>query len=362
MKSIFKRSAISLIVLGMVGSTYAAAPGNNTTWSPRLTGVFIGIDALDLRPMNGDLDYITVSPTSPSGSFYTRAISTDYDWSWRLYGGIKFTDNDDITLSWMRMRASDKDSVGTNSGATVFPRWGYPGSWDTVSSKAKFDLDQVYGVWGHTINFNNPWSIRYAVGIEYAKLDSDMSVSSEAYDYYDNNSQVQSEGGTLGTITESRLRGWGPRVEFDMTYHLPYNFALFGDANASLLVSTRKISQVWDIYEYDSEFGSEWREYSSHFSTRHVVVPRFGMRLGASYTAVFGQAGAEGGSCTTLTIDAGWQVESYIHAIERLDGIVVGSARAAALDKSSYFAPFTKSSNFGDQGFFLGVKLGMDWL
>ncbi|MBX3709874.1 MAG: hypothetical protein KF702_09045 [Gammaproteobacteria bacterium] len=360
MKSIFKRSAISLIVLGMAGSTYAAAPSNNTTWSPRFTGVFIGIDALDLRPMNGDLDYVTVSPTSPSGSFYTRAISTDYDWSWRLYGGIKFTDNDDITLSWMRMHTSDKDSVGTSSGAIVFPRWGYPDPWDTVSSRVKFDLDQVYGVWGHTINFNNPWSVRYAAGIEYARLDNDMSVSSDVQ--YGNIPQLQviDSGSTLGAITKSRLRGWGPRVEFDVTYHLPYNFALFGDANASLLVSTRKISQEWNDYYYDNQ-SVEWDSYSSHFSTRHVVVPRFGMRLGASYTAVFGQAGAEGGSCTTLTIDAGWQVESYVHAVERLDG-AYGLSGVAASVQPGYFAPSTKTSNFGDQGFFLGVKLGMDWL
>ncbi|MBX3709873.1 MAG: hypothetical protein KIT56_04760 [Gammaproteobacteria bacterium] len=350
MKSIFKRSAISLIVLGMAGSTYAAALSNNTTWSPRLTGVFIGVDALDLRPMNGDLDYVTVSSTSPSGSFYTRTISTDYDWSWRLYGGIKFTDNDDITLSWMRIRTSDKDSVGINTGTAPFPRWWFPGAWDAVSSRVKFDLDQVYGVWGHTINFNNPWSVRYAAGIEYAKLDSDMTVSAQQYS--------ESSYDLISYTAGSRLSGWGPRVEFDMTYHLPYNFALFGKANAALLVSDRKIS-LEPYYAYD-----EYEQFSggtSHFSTRHVVVPRFGMRLGASYTAMFGQAGAEGGSCTTLTIDAGWQVESYVHAIERPNSATAVVSDVTSLANYSNFAS-TKTSNFGDQGLFLGVKLGMDWL
>ncbi|VVC75139.1 hypothetical protein AQUSIP_04160 [Aquicella siphonis] len=359
MKSIFKRSAIAAAVLGLTSASYAAMPNNNTMWSPHMTGWFIGVDALDLRPENGDLDYVTLFPATSNGSFYTRAISTDYDWSWRLYGGIKFTDNDDITLSWMRMRTSDSDSVAPtgaiNNQSYSVPRWLLGNYWENVAAKVKFDLDEVYGVWGHTINFNNPWSIRYAAGIEYAKLDSDFSVS--ASDYNNTNQ-------SLGYTAESRLHGWGPRVEFDMTYHLPYGFALFANTNAALLVSTRKIElEGFDEFNYETDVG--YRAYSSYYSNRHVVVPKLGMRLGASYTYMFGQAGGEGAPCSSLTIDAGWQVESYIHAIERPEyGYASYVQDGSDLVQPSSYSGFasTKTSNFGDQGLFLGIKFSSDWM
>ncbi|VVC75135.1 hypothetical protein AQUSIP_04120 [Aquicella siphonis] len=352
MKSFFKKSAISLLVVGMSGASYAAMPSNNAMWSPHMTGWFIGVDALDLRPENGDLDYVTLFPATSNGSFYTRAISTDHDWSWRLYGGIKFTDNDDITLSWLRMRTSDSDSVAPigaiNNETYSVPRW-LPGTyWENVSAKVKFDLDEAYAVWGHTINFNNPWSVRYAAGIEYARLNSDFSVSGDDFNgSYD----------TLAYKAKSRLNGWGPRAEFDMTYHLPYGFALFANTNAALLVSTRKLS----LEGYSSDYESYYL-LNSYYSNRHVVVPKLGMRLGASYTYMFGQAGGEGAPCSSLTIDAGWQVDSYIHAIERPNGDY--SSVSTLVQPTSGYSGVgaTKTSNFGDQGFFLGLKYSSDWM
>src|SRR4029079_9428740 len=110
MKSILKRSAISLIVIGMAGSAHAAM-SNTASWSPQFNGAFIGVEGLDLRPQNGDLSYVSVSPTSSPGAFNSTSISTDYNWAWRIFGGVKVTENDDLTLSWMRMRESNHDSV-----------------------------------------------------------------------------------------------------------------------------------------------------------------------------------------------------------------------------------------------------------
>jgi hypothetical protein len=339
MKSFFKKSVISMFVMGMAGTSFAMHNSVNQSgaaWSPHMTGWFIGVDGLDLRPENGDLDYATLFPAVSSGSFSTQSISPDYQWSWRLYGGIKFTDNDDITLSWLRMRANDNESVGIPVNNSAQPRFGFSDNWTGISGKVDFDLDNAYLVWGHTINFNNPWSVRYAAGFEYAKLNSDMTVTE---------TNTSFEG--VGYTADSHLNGYGPRVEFDMTYHLPYNFALFADANAALLSSTRKISQFG---QFGSTNPANETLNSSYFSTRHVVIPHFGERLGVSYTCIFGQAGGEGASLSALTIDAGWQVDTYIHAIER----PVESFGDFA-DFSSTFAT-TKTSNFGDQGFFIGLK------
>ena len=362
MKSFFKRSAISVVVLGMAGSVYAAAAPNTynaNTWAPQFSGAFIGVEGLDLRPMNGDLDYVTVNPanTSVPGTYSNNAINTSYDWSWRVFGGLKFTENDDLTVSWMQMRTSDNDSVapvGTalNGAGFSTPRWLFNGPWTSVNGHVTFDLDDVYAVWGHTINFNNPWSVRFAGGLEYAKLSSDLTVTAD--------SGNPAGLGVVGFKSENETKGFGPRVEMDLTYHLPYGFALFGNANGALLVSKRDISlNVTNTEQTVISFAN------SDYSDRHVVIPKFGMKLGASYTYVWGAVGAEGIPCrtTSLTVDAGWQVESYIHAIERpedsFEAITPGLATNVV--SSSGFAS-TKTSNFSDQGLFIGVKLGTDWM
>jgi hypothetical protein len=348
MKSLFKRSAIGMIVLGMAGATNAATPYNYNMWSPHFSGVFIGIDGLYLRPLNGDLDYVTTFPTSSAGYFYTTAISTDYHWDWRLYGGVKFSDNDDITLSWTRLRPSDHDTVNSydpESGSAA--RFLFSDEWDVASAHVDFDLDQFYAVWGHTICFNNPWSVRYAGGIEYARLESDLSVNSQIFGDV-----------PVGYTAHSRFSGWGPRVEFNMTYHLPYNFALFADANAALLVSSRKLSLAGN-QTFSTE--EDWDNLiGAYYSTRHVVIPNFGTRLGVSYAYSWGQAGAEGcGSCTALTFSLGWQVDSYIHAIERPHGNTFYDDTEPS-SGGGFFS--SRTSNFGDSGLFLGVKLSSDWL
>lgn len=351
MKTFFKRSAISVIVIGMASSAFAASPQPaNDSFSPAFTGVFIGVEGLYLRPQNGDLDYVTVSPAAVGQAIQTHNISPDYSWDWRVYGGIKFTDNDDITASWMSMRNSETDHFLADGSVNSNPRWLYNGDWQNVAGKVNFDLDDAYLVWGHTVNFNNPWSVRFGVGVEYAKLDSDLTVS--AWD-------PVVEDAFVGFTSESNLKGIGPRAEVDLTYHLPYGFALYGKANVAALVSEREVNLTPTLATYDGD------DYYGHdYSDRRVVVPKVGMRLGASYSYTFGQAGGEG-PCrtTTLTLDAGWQVESYIHAIERVeDSTISSSILGMQSDQITVGQSDTKTSNFGNQGLFVGLKVSSDWM
>src|ERR1700692_2859481 len=88
MKSIFKRSAIGMIVLGMAGTAMAtthhykaveSAPANNGMWSTHMNGFFIGVEGLDLQPRNGDLDFVTLSPSNDS-AYVIKAIDPDTQW------------------------------------------------------------------------------------------------------------------------------------------------------------------------------------------------------------------------------------------------------------------------------------------
>lgn len=362
MTILFKRSAIALIVLGMAGAADAAVPGNFNSSSVQMTGVFIGIEGLNLRPLNGDLDYVTVFPASVNGSFSNHAVSTSYDWSWRIFGGMKLTENDDLTFSWLSMDTSDNSSI--SPGGTVdgygpsAPRWiGGNNIWNRITGKVSFDLDDAYAVWGHTINFSNPWSVRFAGGLEYANLHSKFKIASDS---------IYSDETNIGFEAKNDTKGVGPRVEFDMTYHLPYGFALFGNSNAALLVGHRDISLDPTVVFSDDSFGTTFINYATDYSQRNVVIPRVGMRLGASYSYAWGTAGAEGvaRSATTLTIDAGWQVDSYIHAIEHPEAGFFEATSNGGVSVASELlgSSNTRVSNFADHGLFVGVRIGTDWL
>jgi hypothetical protein len=352
MKSFFKRSAISLVVLGMAGSVYAGTPNHNySSWCPHVSGAFIGVEGLDLRPMNGDLDYVTVFPTAVGGIFNTNQISTSYKWGWRVYAGLKVTENDDLTVSWMQLNTSQNNSVGLGGTDAASPRWLSEFedilAWNSVNGHVTFDLNDAYAVWGHTIYFNNPWSVRFAGGVEWAQLHSNMTVTGDS---------TTTAVGDVGFKAKNSTTGVGPRFEIDMTYHLPYGFALFGNGNAALLVATRDLS-LYPTNTTETVFDF----FGSNYSDRHVVVPKFGARLGASYSYTWGQAGGEGCRTTTLMVDAGWQVESYIHAIERPDDPGFSTIPALLPVTDGHFAG-TKVSNFSDSGLFLGIQLGTDWV
>jgi hypothetical protein len=358
MKAFFKKTAISMIVFGMAGSTFAAMPSTvNTSGSSAMKGWFIGGDALWLQPRNDDLDFVTVFPNTSTGAVSTKAISPDYDWGFRLFGGIKFGDNNDVTAGWTRFHTDDSSSISDPAGSIPSilgfsqPRWFPSDQWKNIHADVNFDLDDVWLVMGHTINFNNPWSVRFAGGLEYAKLDSDLETNATLG--YTNSAGLYQDYGYENTLD---FKGIGPRVEGNATYHLPYNFALFMDANAALLIGKRDIA-----LNGENPTDGVYFLNSIDYSTRHIVVPHLGMRIGANWSYYFGQAGGEG-TCNVVTVEAGWQADTYINAIERNDGSNSGILRISTLQPSSdYPTSTTKDTSYSNQGFFLGVNFSSNW-
>lgn len=353
MNSLFKRSAIGLVVLGITGSAFAYHHGNANQgggmWMPNVNGAFIGAEGLYLRPQNGDLDFVTVSGLTTIPGVFTKNISTDYQWDWRVYAGIKFTDNDDITLSWLHFDQNYSSDVfnPTPGTVSVFAPRLLDAVNGAVGASVKFDLDEAYGVWGHTVHFNNPWSLRWAAGVEYARLSADLDVAATHVDTVvaNNNTLFLAEG-------ESSFNGWGPRLELDVSYGLPCGLGWFLRTNAVLLSAQRDVS----LEAFHSVGPIESTLASADWSDRNVIIPKFGMKIGLDYSYFWGQAGSEGACGTTLTAEIGWQADVYIHAIERpVSSFTTGN------EVLSSFAS-TKVSNFSDQGMFIGLKVGTDWM
>lgn len=331
--NIFRRSAIGLVVLGIASVSFAG-----TILGTALNGVFVGGEGLDLQARNGDLDYVTIFPATDTASFQTNNISPQYSWGWKVWGGLKFCGNEDVTVGWQRFYNNRTDvtipAVVDGSTNPTIPRFLPINAWDSITGHVNFKLNEGWGVFGHSFNMA-AWTFRLAGGVEWAKIQSNFTV------------QAFNTDELFGYENTSKTSGWGPRGEMDVVYHLPYNVALFANTNLALIVASRE-SNLYSLNFSNGAFPD------SVYSNRHIVVPKVGMRLGVGYGYTFGMGGGEGASAmmTTIAVAIGWQVESYIHAIERN----TNESPLTSLNSD------TKLSNFGDSGLFLGVKVSADWV
>lgn len=324
MKSIIKLSLLGLS-LAVSGITLAQNTGSYTS------GFFIGGDGLYLQPRNGDMDYVTLYPANVNQAFNTQAIDTDYHWGFDVFGGLRIGDHDDVTVGWKHLYTSDNDGVGNlGDSRTSTPRWGLTSSWNSVNGKVNYDWDAVFAELGHTMQINQPWQVRLAAGLEYGKLNNDMTVSSFFADEEDE---------IYGYAVKSSFRGIGPRASFNMMYHFNHSFALFADANLALLVAQRTV----DLNSLNINDG---KCPSAEFDERKVITPKVATKLGLRYSYDFAH---EGSGNTRLNIDAGWEATTYIHAVERLG------------DSGVYGTVSTRVSNYANQGAFIGASIDYDW-
>ncbi|HFL3390223.1 TPA: Lpg1974 family pore-forming outer membrane protein, partial [Legionella pneumophila] len=102
-----RKTTLSLFIIGFC-NTQSSIAGTMGPVNTGCTGnrLFAGADGLYLQPRNDDLDYATFLVDN-----YTKTLNTylDYDWGFRLYGGIKFANNNDITIAWQRLHTRDND-------------------------------------------------------------------------------------------------------------------------------------------------------------------------------------------------------------------------------------------------------------
>lgn len=329
-----RKTTLAILVLSNMGNIPViwAGEGYDKPKSYKADkGYFIGIDALYLQPRNGDLDFAYAS--SQTGNVLAQStinLNPDYSWGFNLFGGVTFTENNEIRLAWQRLHTKDTNSTYYESQ----PRW-ILSDWPSVNGRVTFDYDEVSAVFAHTHIVSDKWRVRYGAGVNYAKINSDLAV--------DGLQERQDQNVWYGRTGHSDFNGVGPRIEANIFYDLTQHVTLFADGNTALLIGNRGVS----LDSTDSDF-------TYTFADRHVTVPKLGLRLGLNYTNKMGLIGGEG-SMTLFTLEAGWQAETYIDAIERpVLGPVGGESDAASV--------FSQTSNFSNQGPFLGIKVSTDSL
>ncbi|KTC68859.1 major outer membrane protein [Legionella birminghamensis] len=323
----FRRTALSAFVIGLCNSPLVVAGSMGPIKDCSGYHLFAGIDALYLEPRNDDLDYVTVYS---SGYTKTHNVNLDYDWGFRLYGGVKLLNNNDITIAWQRLHTNDLDNIGSDGNQPVEPRWLTFFPWEYIRGKSSFDYDEVSGVFAHTKDFANGWLVRYGAGAEYAEIDSRLSVKGRTTDFVER-----------GYSNVSDFHGFGPRVEADIFYNLYQDISVFASANSALLIGERTFA----LHALDLDGTSR------DFADRSVVVPKFGLRVGLDYKKSFDLTG----STSLIDLQLGWQAETYIDPIERPSTGLIGG-------EGSVGVVLPRTSNFSNQGLFFGVKLTSDCL
>ncbi|WP_419420517.1 Lpg1974 family pore-forming outer membrane protein [Legionella sp. D16C41] len=325
-----KKTTLSLFIIGVFNNQLSTAGTMGPVSVCDQTSLFVGINALYLQPRNDDLDYVTVFTNRPT---YTSNVDLNYDWGFNLFGGIKFYNNNDLTVSWQRLHTSDHNVTFPSEEFAVEPRWLPQGAWTSVLGRARFDYDEVSGVIAHTSLFNNGWLIRYGIGADYAEIDSRFLV-------YATTDTVTVNRGFTNT---SVFHGVGPRIEGDVFYNLYQELNVFASANAALLIGSREF--------YLSAQRSS--DSSRYFDDRLTQVPKLGLRVGLDYKYPIGLLST--GKRAVIDFQVGWQAETYFDAIERPSTGVIGGEGSL-----STFLP--RTSNYNNQGLFFGVALSTDCL
>lgn len=313
----FKKTSMSIFAIGVTCLPSAFA-----------TSYFAGIDALYLQPRNDDLDYVGVF--NPNGSFQISNLDPDFQWGFRLYTGKEFNNSNDVTLSWQHLHSSNSGDTLGGLDSPIFPKWLFVSIWQNIHGHATFDYDEVYAVLAHTQNLQSPWQVRYGFGPEYARIHSEINVSA-----FNLNSSI-----AVGHSDASHFNGIGPRFEGNLFYNLNKSLNVFINANTALLIGDRDVSlNATDKIDNTSKI------YSGH----NTVVPKVGLQLGINYSQPIGIIGGAGNVATTIDLQAGWQTETYFSAIEHAETGIIGGEGASLLT--------TKTSNYNNQGVFLGGKL-----
>jgi hypothetical protein len=375
-----KRLSIALAAIGISAGALAALPAatNPTEVSvPQLSGGFaVGVTGFYLQPSdsNGDLDYASsnVNNNSIAGTAapaFTNVnlhnVNPGYDWGWGVNVGYIFPNTgNDVNLSYFNYR-SDKTSstsvagfnfsgagAGANIGNFILPVGLTPSNFDayqTATAKVDYDLDQVDLTAGQFINVGCRLTLHPFAGLRWAQLDRKLT---ENYFAPGLTSGVGTLGstlnnGTLSLVEKSDFDGIGPIAGLDASYYVDQGFGVVGHFDTGVLVGNIHSSTNEAMVGLNSvTVGSSTppATFNATYSASSInrLVPVADAKLGVDWTYLFNNT-----ENSDLTLEAGWQVNHYWNAVDRLT--IVDGTGAAITGR--------KTSDFGTSGPYLNVTM-----
>jgi len=282
MKLRYKKLASAFIALGLTSAANAAAINDTVNSSQQDAAWSFGVDYLIAQPVADAWGIGSLEP-----KFNSSAI--------RLEAAYELGDGRDVNLNWTHLFSKNTSETFEIPGT---------GALD-ISERYKFDVVNLE--LGQTIITGERSNIRIFGGLQFARIGSELGT---AVVFDDDGLPV-----SINDTFESNLFAVGPRLGVAGNYQIVDNISVVASAATSLLVGNVK-SKIID------------EGTTTELSDQRTIVPGFEGKLGLSYDQAVGSDG-------TVSVEAGYQVASYINAL-----------------KSQYAG----NENFGLQGVYLSLK------
>lgn len=261
----------SAVFSGTMGPV--CTPGNVTVPCER-TAWDVGIQALYLKPSySAEYGYSPFVQTIDGWAKY-EPRNSDWDWGFRIEASYHFSTGNDLTVNWMHYDKSD-DYV-QRIDPFVFEPLNSPGHTFFTTINPKFDA--INAELGQYVDFSQVKSIRFHGGVQWARIEHDISAIIDS--------------GTPSTANRS-FNGFGPRAGADMTYHFSNGFGVYANAATTILVGT-------------SKFNLTAPGVAAFLGSKNAIVPAVEAKLGAKYVYAMAQG--------DLMIDGGWLFMNYFNA------------------------------------------------
>lgn len=314
---------MALVLSGITTNSFALPKTSCDVNVPCFNGgLTFGLAGLYLRPSTSEIDYALVYPTiteSTNGS--VKSVDPDYDWGYRVNVGYMFPcTGNDVSLTYTNFKSSDKDAVTLTTGQVLFstltPFVFGADEFIGTSSNAKttFEVQAVDLDFGQHLSLGCNTRMRFTGGLRYARLDTQLDVNHIATALFDTDGPMDRL--VLNSKQNSRFQGVGPRFGTAIDYNIGHGFNVIGEATGALLIGHVKsdytehaVITEGTVVEDDAFAGYKYSE-----DTR--VVPNLTAKLGLGYNFQFNNC-----SQTKFTIEAGYQVDHYFNATDRLGGV-----------------------------------------
>ncbi|KTD18001.1 Lpg1974 family pore-forming outer membrane protein [Legionella jordanis] len=317
MKKFFPAMLASLTLSGVVS---AGTMGEEPVCTSALCafdnpgGFYIAGTALYVKPSETGLGMVTDSwqYAAPGG---VRSVSKPFDpeheWEGAVRVGYDFPMSaNNIEASYLRLE-NDTHAINDTSdspisfGSYFFPNVLFPlppGSTFVSDAHLKYELDQVDVKVGRMYrDMSGSYSIHPSVGVRYISLDHKLTFIAP------------------GSVT-SEYDGAGPLFSLDGRYDLRWGVGLVGYFDYGLIVGQVNSNSHVTLSGVDSSFTSPKRDR---------IVNSITGKIGLDYNYVFANA-------SRLTLEAGYQVNEYINAMDVIRGEILPAQKMVGLETTSF--------------------------
>lgn len=291
-----------------------------------------------LQPTASNVYYsvLTTPLPIPSPSWRNKAIDHKHSWSYGLVARYIFPcSGNDIRLSWDYLNTTDSNTTVASNTQFVAPIYevGPPGGQiRAISGRIKFNYDVINLDAGQFVN----------IGCRHIQLRLFGGLSG-VYIKQEFNNVYRDNGPTFVVHEEndSKYTGVGPRFGVDTTYYLGCGFGVVGHIAGSLYVGKLESdTHFTSVSNALAALGIPVNHQRISADDTTQVVPSLDAKLGLNYAYQLCN--------TTLTVEAGYFVASYINAINQfhpssvVTAIELGTVAVATMGQTH--------SNFGVNG------------